>query len=279
MPRWLRIILTGFCFFLFFCGSPLIPILFFPYLRLTSKNQAVFRERTTCFINRALYGFTRILALFGLIRAPAKVSLPAGVDPSRPFVLISNHPTLIDVVLTLGWFERLTCVVKGHWKRSWALGTLLHATNHLFGPSGEGESTHRAIVEHLRRGHPILIYPEGTRSLADRLHRFRRGAVEAAFEAGVPIVPMYLEVSEPLLMKGVPFWKVPVSTPEFRVEFFEVIDPRKEHRTPKEVNAYLQSRYRSRFAKTIEDRGHNQQKLKGGGCSVQNWFVESKASQ
>lgn len=255
MPRWLRIALTGWCFFLFFAGSPVIPLLVFPWIRLTTPDLERRRARATTFLHRATRFFTRMMVFYRLIDVPRTVELPPSVDPSQPYVLISNHPSLIDVVLTLGWFRGLTCLVKGTWKRSFALGPLIRATHHLFGPTGDDEEDVRgAIVAHLRRGHPVLVYPEGTRSLADRLHRFRRGAVEAAFEAGVPIVPMYLDVTQPFLMKGVPFWKAPPSSPRYRVEFFDVIDPRLESRTPREVNRDLQERYRARFARTVAER-------------------------
>jgi 1-acyl-sn-glycerol-3-phosphate acyltransferase len=254
MPRWLRIVLTGWCFFLFFFGSPAIPLVIFPWLRLTSKDEAQYRQRCTSLLHRANRFFTWLMAFHGLVDAPSRVSLPDGVDPTRPYVLVCNHPSLIDVVLALGWFEGLTCVTKGSWKRSLALGMLLRNTNYLPGPTGEGEDVHGAIVAHLREGHPLLVFPEGTRSLADRMHRFRRGAVEAAFEAGVPIVPMYLDVTEPFLMKGVPFWNTPPRAPIYRPEFFDVIDPKTDGRDAKEVNQDLQDRYRARFAKTIARR-------------------------
>lgn len=254
MPRWLRIALTGWCFFLFFFGSPLIPLLVFPWIRLTSRGEAEHRRRCTQLLHRANGLFTRLMVLLGLVDAPSRVALPDGLAWHRPYVLICNHPSLIDVVLCLGWFERLTCVTKGSWKKSLALGMLLRSTDYLPGPTGEGEDVHGTLVEHLRRGHPLLVFPEGTRSLADRMHRFRRGAVEAAFEAEVPIVPMYLDVTEPFLMKGVPFWNAPPRTPRYRPEFFEVIDPRTDPREPKQVNQDLQDRYRARFAQTVAAR-------------------------
>jgi 1-acyl-sn-glycerol-3-phosphate acyltransferase len=254
MPRWLRIVFTAWCFFLFFFGSPVIPLVIFPWLRLTSKSEEQYRHRCTLLLHRANWFFTRLMVFYGLVDAPSRVSLPAGVDPRRPYVLVCNHPSLIDVVLSLGWFEGLTCVTKGSWKKSLALGMLLRSTHYLPGPCGDGEDVHGAIVTHLRAGHPLLVFPEGTRSLADRMHRFRRGAVEAAFDAGVPIVPMYLDVTEPFLMKGVPFWKVPAQAPTCHPEFFPVVDPRTDGRDARQVNQDLQDRYRARFAKTIAVR-------------------------
>jgi 1-acyl-sn-glycerol-3-phosphate acyltransferase len=255
MPRWLRILLTTWSFFLFFFGSPLLPLIVFPWVRLTSRDLDHYRTRCTHLIHKGMRLFTWTVGFYGLVRAPRDVKLPEGVDPTQPYVLISNHPSLIDIVLSLGWFDGLTCLTKGSWKHSAALGLLLRSTHYLAGPTGDDDAdVHGAIVQHLKNGHPVMIFPEGTRSLADRLHRFRRGAVEAAFQAGVPLVPMYIEVTTPYLMKGVPFWKVPARTPEYSAEFFEVIDPRTETRDPRTVNQALQEQYKARFARTVAAR-------------------------
>jgi 1-acyl-sn-glycerol-3-phosphate acyltransferase len=45
---------------------------------------------------------------------------------------------------------------------------------------------------HLRRGTPVLIFPEGTRSPHGHLQPFKDGAFRLAVEAGCPIIPVAL---------------------------------------------------------------------------------------
>ncbi|AKF09557.1 lysophospholipid acyltransferase family protein [Sandaracinus amylolyticus] len=257
MPRWLRIILTAWAFFLFFVGSPLIGIVVLPLLRLVAKDREDHRRRCTRVIGRLHRVFTWWMRVSGLVAPPAMPELP-GVAPGAPYVMITNHPSLIDVILLLGSFEGLTCVVKGSWYRSLVLGPLLKQTAYLPGPgSGEEESEDMlgTMVEHLSTGHPLLVFPEGTRSLKNRMHRFRRGAVEAAVRAKVPIVAMFVAIDRPFLMKGVPFWHVPKDTATYSIEPLEVIDTRDvpvEH--AKALNAELQSKFQARFQRMLAER-------------------------
>jgi 1-acyl-sn-glycerol-3-phosphate acyltransferase len=74
------------------------------------------------------------------------------------------------------------------------------------------------FVECLRAGRSVLVFPEGTRSPAWRLRRFRRGAAEAAIRAGVPIVLFFVLADPPVLKKGDKWYQMPSRVPEFRIE-------------------------------------------------------------
>lgn len=259
MPRWLRVLVTSWAFLMFFAGSPLIGWVLFPLVRLRSSSTHEYRERCTRILSRGQRIFASWLERWRLVEAPRTVALPSGIDPSKPYVLIANHPSLIDVVLLLGWFDRLTCVAKAGWYRSIVLGPLLRASNYLRGPTSgamdEADGVRGAMVEHLRRGHPLLVFPEGTRSLPGRMHRFRRGAVDAAIRAGVPIVPVFVAIDRPFLVKGAPFWAAPRDTARYSIEVWDAIDTSGlTEDDGRELNQSLQRRYQERFARVLESR-------------------------
>jgi 1-acyl-sn-glycerol-3-phosphate acyltransferase len=256
MPRFFRILLTGWSFFLFFLGSPLIGMVLLPVLRLFAKGREDHRRRCTRLIQRAMRFFAGWLRFAGLIEPPPEIPRLNGVSPGQSYVLITNHPSLIDIFFLLGMFDGLTCVTKRSWYRSIVLGPLLRQTHYLPGPGSWDEGdTFQVMVEHLEQGHPLLVFPEGTRSLPDRMHRFRRGAVEAAIRARVPIVAFFVSIDRPFLMKGVPFWKVPSDTARYSMECLDVIDTSVLSVTDaKQVNADLQARFHARFARMLEGR-------------------------
>ena len=64
------------------------------------------------------------------------------------------------------------------------------------------EEMRRAMVAEVARGHSLLVFPEGTRTLDGRVGPFRRGVFHIARELGVPIVPVAVTGSFEMMRKG-----------------------------------------------------------------------------
>ncbi len=254
MSKALRIVLTGFAFAVFFGGSCVLGVLAGLYYRFR-RVRPEDRWRFTQAINRSLQLFAGLMRDLGLIDY-WHPRLPEGYE-KRAFLLVANHPTLIDVVLLLASFPELSCVVKSSWYDSILLGPMLRNTEHVPGAGRDGEADEelpvvRRMEEKLRQGVPVLVFPEGTRSLATRLRRFRRGGIEAAVRAGAPILPLFIANDQPFLMKGVPFYRVPERTCDFVFEWLEPIET--EGQSAREVARELAARYEARFAKLVAER-------------------------
>jgi 1-acyl-sn-glycerol-3-phosphate acyltransferase len=80
----------------------------------------------------------------------------------------------------------------------------------------------REAEEIIRRGHHMVVFPEGTRSRDGRLLPFKKGPFYMAMETGVPIVPITLLGTETLLPKG----KMLAKPGEVKVIFHSPVDPK-----------------------------------------------------
>jgi 1-acyl-sn-glycerol-3-phosphate acyltransferase len=105
-----------------------------------------------------------------------------------------------------------------------------------------------SMSAHLRAGFPLLVFPEGHRSLPDRLRRFRRGAVYAAARANVPIVLLYVWLDRPYLTSNISIWRPPTVAPKWHFECFDPILPEALDRDAKRIHEHVEQLYQTRHA-------------------------------
>ena len=256
MRRAIRILISGSAFFVFFVGAAVISWLMIPLLSL-SFDPEVRRRRHQAMARFATRGFTRYMILTNMIetRWPP---LPADF-PSGAYVMIANHPTLVDVTVVMTRFPELSTVVGRKWFARRGLGGMLKAAGWIpsVPPGSDDEdtgSTLDGMLKALSEGIPMIIFPEGTRSDQDRLRRFRRGAVEAAIRAGVPIVPLFIDINQPMLMRGQPWYDVHEGVGVYTLEFWPVIETAGQDLDARALNQELAARYKARFARMLEGR-------------------------
>ena len=133
---------------------------------------------------------------------------PRGVDASIPgqrYVMVANHPTLVDIAALSAVFGRIVCVAKPLLFRAPFLGQVLGSCVYLEGGEMEGLAVAAVVtqaIDRLAQSMPLLVFPEGTRSPAGGLRRFRRGAFEIACRANVPVVPILIRCEPGALAKG-----------------------------------------------------------------------------
>lgn len=273
MPKFLRIPLTALAFLGFFSFGCLVGWLALPILAAWPGSPEVKRRRmegVICGVYRRFIAILNAVRLIGY----ARPELPPDYPKSGGYVLIANHPSLIDTLLLMGLTPGLSSVVKPHWYSSWMLRVLMRYAGHIPGTDrsaalesadgasdmsqepGDGDmpAVVDRMVAHLQAGHPLVIFPEASRSWERKMRRFRRGAVEAAIRAGVPIVPAFISVNPPMLMKHQPWYEVPERRGMFRVEFFPVIETAGRDLDPRRLNRELRAMYEPRFVEMLRER-------------------------
>ncbi len=138
------------------------------------------------------------LAWFLLQASPGwKVSIlgEENYDPEVPTIFIANHQSFLDMALAY----QLPWQMKWVSKRSLALipvmGWLVWLTGHLTINRKSKSAIKRLgnLVQPLRDNVPVMIFPEGTRSLDGELKRFKNGAFLLAMEYGFRLQPMVID--------------------------------------------------------------------------------------
>lgn len=254
----MRVLLVGWATFFFFAAGPLIAFVLLPLAVLGVRDRDDRRRRATRVLGWMHAFVWRWIRRVGLVDGPSRVPELPAIAQRRPYLLVSNHPSLIDAVLFLGAYEGLTCVVKPSWYRSLTLGSLLRQSAYLPAPdrgAAHDDDGLGRMIAHIESGHPLLVFPEGTRSDPEHMHRFRGGAVAAAIGAGAPIVAIFVATDRPFLTKGGSVWRVPDRAVRYQVDLLDVIDTRGVPMArAREINAELQARYHARFAESLASR-------------------------
>ncbi len=199
-----RIFATGFVFVLFGVGALFISLTMFPLLRLSTWKADTARRRIQRAMQLTFRAYMETMRVLGILTYHVEGAERLR-EPGR--LIVANHPTLLDVVLLVSQMPEVDCIVKrGLWRNpflrwpvSWA-GYL---------PNSEGEALIEECSATLRRGHSLLVFPEGTRTVPGRPLRMQRGAAHIALAADSEILPVTIACDPPTLFKGNPWYRVP----------------------------------------------------------------------
>lgn len=119
----------------------------------------------------------------------------------KPAVIIANHTSFLDI-LAVGMLSPKIIYLVSDWVYNspvFGIGVKLAG----FYPVSQGLE---GGVEHLRKkvnqGYSLVIFPEGTRSKTNQVHRFHKGAFYLAEEFGLDIVPVVIHGNSEVLPKG-----------------------------------------------------------------------------
>lgn len=122
------------------------------------------------------------------------------LDSKRPVVIISNHQTELDVLLIGQMFPKYTSVTaKKSLRNVPFLGWFMSLSGTVFIDRVDRTQAMKAFEgaakEMKEHGQNVFIFPEGTRSYAEKavLLPFKKGAFHLAVQAGVDIVPAVAE--------------------------------------------------------------------------------------
>ena len=137
----------------------------------------------------------RTLAILGVrVARTGAIGLDDG-----PLLVVANHVSWLDVYL-LNAFATARFVAKSD-VRGWPLvGPIAAAFGTFFIVRGSYRDAARvkdAIVDALRRGERVVVFPEGTTTDGTRVSRFYAALLQAAVDTGAPVQPVAIRYAGP----------------------------------------------------------------------------------
>lgn len=141
-------------------------------------------------------------SIFANIHVHGKEHLSA----DRAYVYMANHSSLIDTPALFAYLPyQFKIMAKKHLFYFPFMGWHLWTAGNFPIDQSDARKTAKSlkgVIEGVRAGKSLAVFPEGTRSPDGRLQEFKQGAFKIALRAGAPIVPVTIIGSSRLLPKG-----------------------------------------------------------------------------
>jgi 1-acyl-sn-glycerol-3-phosphate acyltransferase len=139
-------------------------------------------------------------------------------NPRRPYVVVSNHESFVDILLISHLPWEMKWLSKVEILRIPVLGWDMMLAGDVPVERGTRKSALKAMrrcQEVLAQKVSVMMFPEGTRSETDDMLPFKEGAFRLAVDSGVPILPLVVKGTRTALPKH--GWRFGRSVAEVRV--------------------------------------------------------------
>ena len=169
----------------------IIWLLTFPF----DKNRAV--------IHMVLMYLSKLL-LFLIPIWTIRIEGRAKADKGTTYVIISNHQSLLDILMINSLRYKYKWVSKIENFNVPVIGWYLNLARYITVDRGNEESKTEMLGKSyncLKNKTSIMIFPEGTRSTNSEIGFFKRGAFQLAIQANTPILPILIDGTGGILPK------------------------------------------------------------------------------
>ncbi|MDR0953129.1 MAG: 1-acyl-sn-glycerol-3-phosphate acyltransferase [Elusimicrobiota bacterium] len=198
-------------FFVF--GASLV--LLYPYLWLKKFDEKEVRH--------FFYLISRtVMAMVRFVSKSYKVEI-LGSLPSGGALIAANHSSILDI-LCWGEFglKDVIFISKGWPLKVPVMGKYLRSAGSIVLEDNVSvENLKNEAQKAFDKGLKIVVFPEGTRSVDNKVHRFRSGAFLLAQECNVPVIPAALKG----LGQAIPKHCVVVRPSDIKLTLLEAVAP------------------------------------------------------
>ncbi len=192
---WVGMLRTAFTYMFFVVGAVIMTL-----LGLLFRIIPFGRQTVRLFYHTLLSWITRTL-IYLEPNVRKKIIGRSPVTFSRASILIANHTSFLDILLTTMLHPKLILLTNKWVWNSPVFGGVVRLADYY--PVSEGaEGGVERLQDRIREGYSVVVFPEGKRSEDGKLKRFHKGAFYLAEELKMPLQPLIIHGAADGIPKG-----------------------------------------------------------------------------
>ncbi len=200
--RWIG---TAASFALFATGSFLLGMIIMPLIVHLVRNEERRTRWSRLLVGNAMRFFRFFMNAVGVLRY--EITGTEHIRPGQNYLILANHPSLIDVVFLLAMFPTAECVIKQELRDNFWTRHLMKGVGYI--SNQDPGAWLSACISRLASGESLILFPEGTRTVPGKALNFKAGAAAVAVRAGVDCLPIIITCTPTTLTKSGHWYDIP----------------------------------------------------------------------
>jgi 1-acyl-sn-glycerol-3-phosphate acyltransferase len=185
-----------FAFTYFVVGSIILTLLGILFVKLNPFNKEKGKYIYHFFVSKYVKSLVYVCANLRKV-----IVNPLKEDFSKPAVVICNHQSFLDILVTVMLHPKLILLTNKWVWRSPVFGWVVRMADYY--PVAEGaENSIDMLADRVKEGYSIVVFPEGTRTVDGTMKRFHKGAFYIAEKLNLDILPIVLAGTGYTMTKG-----------------------------------------------------------------------------
>ena len=165
------------CYALFSIGSLVLGLVVQPIERAFIHSPEEFKKTGRATISKTMRGFLKITKRMGVFEFSYPLPDFSNLEGK---IVVSNHPSLFDIVILFALIPGANCIVRGALTKS-AMGFIIRALYIVNNEDFDSLLSDASLS--LQSGDTLIIFPEGTRTRKGEEITLKRGTAYIALES------------------------------------------------------------------------------------------------
>ena len=236
-----RLFATATAYTIFGFGCVFVPLFaLLPYLFI--RNQNTRQKETRKLVHWTFRAYIHLLKLMGIMDWEVQ-----GIEKLKRsgILVVSNHPTLLDVVFLIAFMPNADCIIKSTILKNPVMLGVVSFSGYIKNDSGA--LLIKDVKKSLNQGNSLIIFAEGTRTNPDKEISFLRGAANIIIRTKTAPTPVIIKCFPKTLGKENKWYDIPSKKFNLTIKVLEEMEMNSFLALPSGIGARKLTKHMEKF--------------------------------